>query len=237
MEEGEASPHTDTVAMPAIAELGFHLSWDSVGLGVRVVWIGAQPTVELFGTSFALPKQARCPVRPSLGSVRMVWAALDSSSRVPLDLVHCRRSVWRGVSEVPRPLVKIFPVTASWALMNDPRKFRASVGSSKHSTIWEAPNSYPCGLAAKNSGLIHCQHSGAGCGSPEGPLASTLFPMNLPWASSWACTQWCKRELTVRKRQVVLTLRPGPAHPARHLRGPLDSRVQINGRVRQRNQA
>ena len=53
--------------------------------------------------------------------VGMVWAALASSSRLPLELVHCRRfrvALWwlpALLSEVPGPLVRVFEVTASWA--------------------------------------------------------------------------------------------------------------------------
>ena len=51
----------------------------------------------------------------------LTWAALASSARLPLELVHCRRfrvaPLWLQalLSEVPGPLVRVFPVAASGA--------------------------------------------------------------------------------------------------------------------------
>ena len=121
----EVSSHTYTVALLAVAVLGFSFCWNSVGLGVRVEWIGAQLTVEGLGISGALPKDKLNALYDQASRLRsfvgMVWAALASSSWVPSELVHCRRSpvarwlLQALLSEFPCPLAGIFPVTASWA--------------------------------------------------------------------------------------------------------------------------
>ena len=45
-----------TVALLAIAVLGFSLSWDKACLGDRVVWVGAQLSIENSGVSVAIPE-------------------------------------------------------------------------------------------------------------------------------------------------------------------------------------
>ena len=154
----EAISRNFTVALLAVAVLGFLLAWDKASLGGRVVWIGALLSVEDLGLSCHSKGQARCPAQtsrflsatrphlhkrrifghsaarfrswrvwsqrfgPSRSFVDMVWAALASSSRLPLELVH-RRRFWVALwwlqalfSEVPGPLVRVLPVTALWAL-------------------------------------------------------------------------------------------------------------------------
>ena len=108
-------------------------------------------------------------VRSPRSSPSLTWSG--SSSRLTMELVHCRRfqeALWclqALISEIPGPLVRVFRVTASWAprvlphlralgffadvlfesvkpmawyatplTKHDLRKFRASVGSSKHNT-------------------------------------------------------------------------------------------------------
>ena len=68
--------------------------------------------------------------------------------------------------------------------MNDPRKFRASVGSSKRKTI---PGREVLPGTRRAPGLVHCHHAGARCRSPASPT-STLS-RNFPWTLPWACAQ------------------------------------------------
>ena len=72
------------------------------------------------------------------------------------------------------------------------------------------------------------RHSRAGCGSPAAGLYAFL-PGNLPWTSSWACTQWCT--------QVILhNLDPGAqtsAFPSAHWRRCC--RLELGLRTRRRS--
>ena len=64
--------------------------------------------------------------------VDIVWAALASSSRFPLELVHCRRfwvAAWLQAlfAEVPSPFVRVLPVTAAFAQATISPQMRALV--------------------------------------------------------------------------------------------------------------
>ena len=70
------------------------------------------------------------------------------------------RAFW-GFADVLFEMFKPVAWCATPLTKNDPRKFRASIGASKHNTTWEA-------LALRGSWrasrLIHCQWPGAWCG-------------------------------------------------------------------------
>ena len=76
---------------------------------------------------------------------------------------------------------------------NDLRKFRASIGASKHNTTWLWGSDCQGRGSWRASGLIHCKRSGARCCSPASPPTSTLLPGSWPWTPSWASAQWSSR--------------------------------------------
>ena len=154
----------------------------------------------------------------------MVWAVVALISRLPLELVHCRRfrvAIWwlqALFSEVLDPLVRVFPVAASWlprpATLSQMRALGVlPVSCSKVSSLWRGGHhqfvqaqhylgsSRPrravsvCQVRGywRALGLTHCQRSGAWYGSPASPPTSTLLPGSWPWTLSWACTQWASR--------------------------------------------
>ena len=164
---------------PSLSRFWPSTSWDSPSLETKpvsvTVWCGWAPssqwktsasqwTILSFCDKLSLVAGMVPTLQPFFD---MVWAALASSSRLPLEIVHCR-CFWAVFSEVPIPLVRVFPITGSWApegnyidtdacswcvllenfkpvalyaiplTKNDLRKFRASIGAFKHNATWEA---------------------------------------------------------------------------------------------------
>ena len=101
--------------------------------------------------------------------VGIVWAALASSSGLPLELVHCRRfrvALWwlqALFSEVPGPYVRVSPVATSWASDERPAQVRGSGRPSTTPLVKLPPSSWPYGSGCQERGswrVSGLKHSG-----------------------------------------------------------------------------
>ena len=205
------------------AVLGSLLAVDEASLRDRVVWIGAQLSVEDFGISVAIPKDKLDAMH---GQTTRFLSATDAQKKdlrsfcgklsFVAGMVQLQIAVGtRPLSTLPGALVvagsplrgscpcgfggvlfERFKAVAWYTApitKNDLRKFRASIGASKHNTTWLWGSDCQGRGSWRASGLIHCKRSGARCCSPASPPTSTLLPGSWPWTPSWASAQWSSR--------------------------------------------